>query len=374
MAERALVVTTDRELDAVTVAGQVASRHAARNAFNDYLDRKAANTTSRQATDLALFSDYLGEALAGTGRHAPNGEELQRKPEAWRGITWGLVAGFVRWQLLHGFAVGSVNVRLSTVKTYAWLATQAGAIEAQELAMILTVKGYGRKEGKQVDKSRPSSRKKVVTVKQARGAAKQVRRSKKAEPVALAPAQADALKAQPDDTPQGRRDGLLMCLLLEHGLRVSEVCALQVSDFDLKARTFRFYREKVDKAQLHRMTPATWRAAKKYFACDALAVGPLLRGSKKNGELTGAGLTRFGVAKRVAELGKEDGIAGLSPHDCRHYWATQAARSGTPMDRLQDAGGWNSVAMPARYIQAAKIANEGVVLGCGRVRSKRPAA
>ncbi|MBC8492724.1 MAG: site-specific integrase, partial [Chloroflexi bacterium] len=52
-----------------------------------------------------------------------------------------------------------------------------------------------------------------------------------------------------------------------------------------------------------------------------------------------------------------------SAHDCRHYWATQAARSGTPIDRLQDAGGWSSPAMPLRYVEAAKIANEGVRLG-----------
>ena len=48
--------------------------------------------------------------------------------------------------------------------------------------------------------------------------------------------------------------------------------------------------------------------------------------------------------------------------DSRHYWATQAARNGTLIDRLQDAGGWASPAMPWRYVEAAKIANEGVRL------------
>ncbi len=31
-------------------------------------------------------------------------------------------------------------------------------------------------------------------------------------------------------------------------------------------------------------------------------------------------------------------------------------------DRLQDAGGWNSPAMPLRYVEKAKIANQGVRL------------
>ena len=30
-------------------------------------------------------------------------------------------------------------------------------------------------------------------------------------------------------------------------------------------------------------------------------------------------------------------------HDCRHYRATQAARDGTPVDRLQNAGGGGQI-------------------------------
>jgi integrase len=58
--------------------------------------------------------------------------------------------------------------------------------------------------------------------------------AKKAQPVPLTPEQAARLKAQPD-TPQGRRDTLLLCLLLDHGPRVGEVTGLQVTDFDVAA-------------------------------------------------------------------------------------------------------------------------------------------
>jgi len=47
--------------------------------------------------------------------------------------------------------------------------------------------------------------------------------------------------------------------------------------------------------------------------------------------------------------------------NCQHYWASQAAKN-TPLQRLQDAGGWSSYAMPLRYIESAKISNEGVQL------------
>ena len=42
--------------------------------------------------------------------------------------------------------------------------------------------------------------------------------------------------------------------------------------------------------------------------------------------------------------------------------ASQAARRGTPLDRLMDVGGWSSPAMPTRFIEAANIGNEGICL------------
>jgi hypothetical protein len=39
-----------------------------------------------------------------------------------------------------------------------------------------------------------------------------------------------------------------------------------------------------------------------------------------------------------------------------------AARNGTDPFALQEAGGWNSLTMPCRYVEAANLANEGVKL------------
>src|SRR5689334_9637181 len=118
----------------LALAGQAANRAAARDTFSDYRSRKAKNTTRRQDADLQLFADYLESAGVPVGDFATD-------PAAWQGITWGLVEGFIRWQLLNGYAVDSVNVRLSTVKQYAQLALKAGALPVSEYAMIRTVKG-----------------------------------------------------------------------------------------------------------------------------------------------------------------------------------------------------------------------------------------
>jgi integrase len=322
----------------MALAGQVADRHAGAAAFGDYQDRKAANTRSRQVTDLAVFSRFLASAGVPVG-------DLANDVSAWAGVSWGLLEAFVKWQLAQGYAVGSVNVRLATVKQYCKLASKAGFIRPEAYAMITTVKGLNRKEGHNVDETREVTR--VGT--------------KKAEAVIIGKKQAQQFKIQPD-TPQGRRDALMMCLFLDHGLRCGELAGLTVAAFDLAAGTFTFYRPKVYKTQTHRMTADTLRAAMAYFSAgDAPAVGPLLRGSRKDGRLESAGMSERAITARVAELGRRVGITGLSAHDCRHTWATRAAPK-TPIDRLQDAGGWASPAMPLRYVESAKIANEGVLL------------
>ena len=49
-------------------------------------------------------------------------------PIGWGGIIWGLVQGFVQWQLKSCYAVSSINVQLSTVKVFAGLEAQAGGL------------------------------------------------------------------------------------------------------------------------------------------------------------------------------------------------------------------------------------------------------
>jgi integrase len=335
--------------DIMAQAGQAANHAAAAGTFADHTARKADNTIRRKRADLALFETFLND----TGIPA---RDLFDNPEAWRGITWGIVEAFKNWQLQQGYAVASVNGRLSTIRTYAKLAAKASTdpdnpiITAEQSILIASVEGYANKEAKHLDAQR-------------KAAGLQTRKgSKKAEAVTIPEDVAQALTNQPN-TPQGRRDSLLMCLLLEHGLRVGEIAILTRSAFDMKAGTFTFYRPKVNKIQTHTMTGPTRRAAAAYLQSDAPETGILWRKSckgtgKLSGQLSETSATRA-LTKRVELLGRHAGIDGLSAHDGRHYWATFEARNNTAMDRLQQAGGWSSLAMPARYIQAAAIANEG---------------
>lgn len=316
--------------------GQVANAYAAPDVFRDYLSRKSDNTLRSHAASLGRFAEFL----AITGVHAG---DLQHDPEAWRGMTHGLVKGFRNWMLSQGDAGASINARLSAVRTYVGLAMEAGVISADEGILIAAVKGYSQQEMKRVNERREITR----------------RGQKKARHITITVEQARQLKLQPD-TPQGRRDALLMCLLLDHGLRVGEVAALQVTDLDLKAGELRFYRPKVDKTQTHKLTVDTFRAAQAWFITgDAPETGALLRGSRKDGFLTDTRMSERAITKRVRVLGEVSGIQGLSAHDCRHFWATFWVDK-VDLVRLQEAGGWSSLAMPRRYIEDSEIANDGM--------------
>jgi len=328
-------------------AGLSANKHAAQNVFIEYMSRMAKNTLRVQRVALAKYAEFLEAVGLDPG-------DLQFDPQAWKGITWGMVEAFKKWLVGDGYAIATINLMLSSIRTYTGLAAKAGVISVEESILISHVKGYSDQEAIHIDDQREKTRVGV----------------KKESPVRLTPRQAKRLKLHPD-VPQGRRDAVLMCLLLDHGLRCSEVAGLKVGDFDLEAGQMTFYRPKTNDTTTHNLSDDTLRAVWDYAEYGDMPIGSnefLLRSSRKNksGEiLTGPGMSARGISKRVQRLGWELlGIDNLSPHDCRHYWATYWAKHINELPRgvftLKEAGGWKSLSMVDTYIEASKIANEGM--------------
>ena len=351
---------------AAPTVGQAANRAAGAAALADYRRRKSANSLRTQDAALDLFAWFLAD-LAARGRAAAagagldladldaaaaawadlDGAALATSAATWRGVTWGIVEAWRSALLQDGYSVATVNNRLSTIRVYAGLASKAGAVPVDELTLLKAVGGYGATEGKRLDERRPRARV----------------GPKKAAAVPLSLDQARQLKRAADDSGQAARDCLIMALLLDHGLRVGELAALTVGALDLDQGLMTFYRPKVDMTQTHRLTAAALTAARRYLAMrPAGAPAGLWVASDRRGRLLPRPMSVRAISARVGLLGLDHGAPGLSPHDCRHYWATSAAKAGTGVFSLRDAGGWSSVAMPARYVEAAAVANEGVRL------------
>jgi len=76
-------------------------------------------TIRRQKTDLLTFVRFL-ESIGVQPR------DFYNDLHAWQGITAGLIETFIQWQKMQGYAIGSINVRLATVKAYCHIAYSVG--------------------------------------------------------------------------------------------------------------------------------------------------------------------------------------------------------------------------------------------------------
>ncbi|MBP6471920.1 MAG: site-specific integrase [Chloroflexi bacterium] len=346
---------------------------ASAHLFDDYRARRATRTIATQRAALQLWVTFLDKIGAAGGLLASatawaeardtrpfqeyaeaQGVSLpivyaasycQHAPAAWAGVSWGVVDGFVKWLLNQGYSIASVNNRLAAVRVYVKLAAKAGVISLEEKVRIMDVGGYGVTEGKRIDAQRP----------------KQRVGHKKEDAIVLTEEQARRLKSNHQNTPQGIRDRLLVCLLLDLGIRASEAAGLNCDDVDMTAGTIRVYRIKTDTTDMMAMTSDITLALAAYRPYMRRGQ-PLLRSSLKNGKLANRGLTPRAIGYIVKELGATVVDEWeLSPHDLRHTWATHAAKETSPFV-LRDAGGWSNMQTPSRYVEKGEIVNKDVKL------------
>jgi integrase len=322
------VKTTDTaELTERLSFAEEANEAAQKSAFADYRSRRARNTLRRQDVELSNFGEYLGAS------------DLAHNPGAWTGITWGIVDSFIKKMLMEGYAVGTVNNHLSTIKTYAELAVKAGVIPSDECELIRMVSGYSHKEAQRIDEQRQAA-----DIETRLG-------SKKAGFVVLSIEQEVLLKYSCNKKPQGLRDSVLLVLLLDLGMRVSEAGDLQADDFNFETGMLEVYRRKTDTTTTFELQHEKLQTMRDYFD-EVQPLGHLLKGSRKGGNLEGKMSSRA-IRYRVKKMGQSIGIENLSPHDLRHTRATRLAGIKNVRE-LMDWFGWNSPAMAARYIESAE--------------------
>src|SRR6266566_5675842 len=165
--------------DDLARAGLAADHASQTDAFAEYHAEQTDNTRAVQLDALKCFSTYL--AQAGIQREA---EDLYHDAEAWRGMSAGLLKGFRKWLLEQGFAIGTLNHRISILRQYCRLAHTVGVLSDEVLELVLAVKGYGGKSGRNLDVDR--TRRSVPTR----------RSTKKATPTQVSKAQALRLKTE----------------------------------------------------------------------------------------------------------------------------------------------------------------------------------
>lgn len=156
------------------------------------------------------------------------------------------------------------------------------------------------------------------------------------------------LRACPD-TPEGRRNRAMVCLLADSGLRKEELRRLRVRDVDLVTRTVRVWSGKGQKDRVTYFGDATASVLRSWLSLhpDPRPEAPLF--------CTGSGdmLGPFGIGQILGRLSRRAGIRRIGPHALRHYAATSLMRSTGDLELVRRVLGHTTLAMALRYASVA---------------------
>lgn len=158
-------------------------------------------------------------------------------------------------------------------------------------------------------------------------------------------------KKTTDNTrPTKLRDRAIVFLMLDTGLRASELCGLAACDVDFKnARIWVMGKGK--KERFLPMSPDTRAVLWKYLNKDRLdepASAPLFA------MIDGRPMTRVSLLQLLRRLGERAGVRDVHPHRFRHTFAIQFLRNGGDVYALQAALGHTTLEMVRRYLQLAQ--------------------
>ncbi|HIE53948.1 MAG TPA: site-specific integrase, partial [Chromatiaceae bacterium] len=285
------------------------------SALDEYLAGLAKSSRRSRLFALKTVAKYF--ASRGVDVSA---EELSHNFDIWVHLDSAFVLALYEWMMENGYSVNSAQVVKSFIFAQLKLLQQCGMITRDKLGSIYILTKTGRlSDGK---KPKWYGRKSI-----------------------LSDEQAHRLKNDHDtNTVRGRRDKALMHILLDHGLRRSEVVGLDIDNIDMTKGVMTFYRSKTDTWTTVKLTVATFTAIKEHIEKDGIQQGTLIQSVNKGDNIEGpikSGVAINNIVKRVVRNLFKDEI-DISAHDCRHYWATKRAEEGATALQLMKEGSWSS--------------------------------
>ncbi len=161
----------------------------------------------------------------------------------------------------------------------------------------------------------------------------------------------EVVEAPRPDTPEGVRDRALLELLYGSGLRLSELCGLDLDALDLRAAEARV----LGKGSKERVVPLGARcveALTRWLEVRGQLVSPRRPGDARALFLTSRGRRLYprGVRRVVQAYGALGaGRADLHPHALRHTCATHMLDGGADLRAIQELLGHASLSTTQRY-------------------------
>ena len=152
------------------------------------------------------------------------------------------------------------------------------------------------------------------------------------------------------------RDRAIILTLLDTGLRASELCALDIGDFDLKSGRLTVRHgpsggAKGSKGRSVYVGKAAGRALWRWLVSRSDkddAAAPLFVARRRR-------MTRDSLRQLVRDLGEKANIANAHPHKFRHTFAISYLRAGGDVFTLQRLLGHADLAMVLAYSRIAEV-------------------
>jgi site-specific recombinase XerD len=152
-------------------------------------------------------------------------------------------------------------------------------------------------------------------------------------------------------TAHGWRDLAMQALMLDSGLRESEVCRLEISKINLKERML-YVVVKGGQEMFGSFSVETSNYLSTWFAYrEKIATCPNVFVAM----YTGKALTPDGLRSIFKYIGQAAGLDAYSPHDLRRTFATLATLFGAPARVLQEAGRWHDLELVQRYTESITV-------------------
>ncbi len=170
----------------------------------------------------------------------------------------------------------------------------------------------------------------------------------------LSDAHVTALLEAARKTRSPKRDTAILLLLLDCGLRASELCNLKMNDLDVEVR--RCY--VLGKGNKHRSVffgRTTAKALWQYLRAERREPDELVFYAER-GHKAKEALTRNGLGQLVRRLGAAAGVKAVrcSPHSLRHTYAVSFLRAGGNVFTLREALGHTNLQMTQKYVVIAE--------------------
>lgn len=151
--------------------------------------------------------------------------------------------------------------------------------------------------------------------------------------------------------PDAQRNRCIILVLVDTGMRASELCNLKISDANLKTLRLIIFGKGKKERQV-RICPRTADALWAYLAeqrKDARMGDPLFITRNQTP------LTRDRLAHILVNISKRAGIENAHPHRFRHTFAIEYLRNGGDPYTLQELLGHETMDIVKRYLQIAQV-------------------